>query len=204
MKFRFRFHKILYKLYIKRFQFHHTIISRFIFDLPKRVYLRITHSRGKEEMKRTRWTKKKWKSWQFLIEKIDFVRGIRFASGRSSRKSGRTIVSGRRARTVARTGVQQRTGAVEETVQPTRRHRKQVVPATHRRLPAHAFRARRLFRLEERACRPIFKPRFTTGSAINGRVNDSRFIHRGNCIEQPSRLLNARTPLRLLRATCIR
>ncbi|OAD55443.1 hypothetical protein WN48_04700 [Eufriesea mexicana] len=31
----------------------------------------------------------------------------------------------------------------------------------------------------------IFKPRFTAGSAMNDRVNDSQFIHHGNCIEQP-------------------
>lgn len=79
-----------------------------------------------------------------------------------------------------------RTGGVEEDgATDATRHRKQVVPATHRRLPAHAFRSSSAQTLSSRACRPIFKPRFTTGSAMNGRVNDSRFIHRGNCIEQP-------------------
>lgn len=85
-------------------------------------------------------------------------------------------------------GCMQRTGAVEETVQPTRRHRKQVVPATHRRLPAHAFRgssAQTLSTREERACRPIFEPRFTTGSAMNGRERTIRDLFTAeNCIER--------------------
>lgn len=86
-------------------------------------------------------------------------------------------------------GCMQRTGAVEETVQPTRRHRKQVVPATHRRLPAHAFRgssAQTLSTREERACRPIFEPRFTTGSAMNDRERTIRDLFTAeNCIERP-------------------
>lgn len=101
-----------------------------------------------------------------------------FGSGRCDENRG-----GRFSRVVGhRTGCDAQV-ALKRTVQPTPlatgsrwfQPRTAGFPLTR-----SAARARRLFRVE-----PIFKPRFTTGSAMNGRVNDSRFIHRGNCIEQP-------------------
>lgn len=103
---------------------------------------------------------------------IPFVES-RFAGIRRpvvTKNRGRAILSGRRARSVARSGVQRRTGAVEEATDatPLATGSRWFQPRTADFPLTRSDRADSFDSFEEERARlPIFKHRFTTGSAIN-------------------------------------